>query len=74
MGTSIPNYGTIIGKNLVLRGIANGSRAMLVDFVRAVDANGIEPVVQKTFPFDEAPAAYAYLASAEHVGKVLIEF
>lgn len=74
MGATISNYGTIIGKNLVLRGIANGSRAMLVDFVRAVDANGIEPVVQKMFPFDEAPAAYAYLASAEHVGKVLIEF
>lgn len=71
-GMSVPGYGTIIGKNLTLKGIANGSREMLVNLVRAVEANGIETVVNKTFAFDEAPAAYAYLAAAEHVGKVLI--
>ncbi len=69
----LPNYGTIIGKNLTLRGIAEGSRAMLVRLVRAVEANGIEPVVNKVFPFDRAADAYAYLAAAEHVGKVMIE-
>ena len=69
----LPNYGTIIGKNLTLRGIAEGSRAMLVRLVRAVEANGIEPVVNKVFAFDQAPEAYAYLASSEHVGKVMIE-
>lgn len=73
-GTAIPNYGTIIGKNLVLRGIANGSRAMLADFLQTVEANGIQPLVQKSFRFDDAPAAYAFLASGEHVGKVLVEF
>lgn len=71
-GMSVPGYGTIIGKNLTLRGIANGSREMLVKLVRAVEANGIETVVNKTFRFDEAPAAYAYFAAAEHVGKVMI--
>ncbi len=71
-GMEVPGYGTIIGKNLTLRGIANGSRAMLAKLVRAVEANGIQPVVNKVFAFDEAPAAYAYLAQAEHVGKVLI--
>ncbi|KQM22204.1 zinc-dependent alcohol dehydrogenase family protein [Novosphingobium sp. Leaf2] len=71
-GMSVPGYGTIIGKNLTLKGIANGSREMLVNLVRAVEANGIETVVNKTFAFDEAPAAYAYLDAAEHVGKVLI--
>lgn len=73
-GMSVPGYGTIIGKNLTLRGIANGSREMLVKLVRAVEANGIETVVNKTFAFDAAPEAYAYLAAAEHVGKVMIEF
>lgn len=71
-GMSVPGYGTLIGKNLTLKGIANGSREMLTKLVRAVEANGIETVVNKTFPFDAAPEAYAYLASAEHVGKVMI--
>lgn len=73
-GMSVPGYGTIIGKNLTLRGIANGSRAMLARLVRAVEANGIVPVVNKVFPFDAAPQACAYLAQAGHVGKVLISF
>lgn len=72
-GTALPNYGSIIGKNLTLKGIANGSRAMLAALVRAVEANGIETPVNKVFPFDDAPEAYVYLAAAEHVGKVMIE-
>ena len=71
-GESIPNFGTIIGKNLVLKGIAEGSRAMLARLLRAVEANAIQPVVDRTFGFDEAPQAYAYLKSGSHVGKVLI--
>jgi len=72
MDMAVPGYGTLIGKNLTLRGIANGSREMLVRLLRAVEANGIRTVVNKTFPFDAAPEAYGYLAAAEHVGKVLI--
>jgi NADPH:quinone reductase-like Zn-dependent oxidoreductase len=57
----------------VLKGIAEGSRAMLARLVTAVAANGLQPVIDKRFPFAEAPAAYAYLKSASHVGKVLID-
>ncbi|WP_026326017.1 zinc-dependent alcohol dehydrogenase family protein [Sphingomonas sp. Mn802worker] len=73
-GEGLPNYGTIIGKNLTLRGIAEGSREMLARLLRAVEANNIEPVVAKTFAFAEAADAYAHLASADHVGKVMIQF
>lgn len=68
----LPNYGSIIGKNLTIRGIAEGSRAMLVRLLRAIAANNIQPVIDRTFPFDEAPAAFAYLKSGAHVGKVMI--
>jgi NADPH:quinone reductase-like Zn-dependent oxidoreductase len=71
--TGLPNYGAIIGKNLTLRGIAEGSRAMLARLVGAIAANGLEPVIDKVFGFDEAPAAYAYLKSGAHLGKVLIK-
>jgi len=69
----LPNYGAIIGKNLTIKGIAEGSRAMLVRLVRAIEANGIQPVIDSTYPFDRAAEAYAHLASASHVGKVLIK-
>lgn len=69
----LPNFGTIIGKNLTLRGIAEGSRAMLADFAAAAAANGLEPVINKVFSFDQAADAYAYLQQGDHVGKVMIE-
>jgi len=68
----LANYGTIIGKNLTLRGIAEGSRAMLADLVRAMTASTIAPVIDHTFAFAEAQAAYAYLKSGDHLGKVMI--
>lgn len=71
-GEPLLNYGSIIGKNLVLGGIAAGSRAMLARLVRAVEANGILPVIDSSFAFDEAPAAYAHLKSGTHFGKVVI--
>lgn len=70
----IPNYGAIIGKNLVIRGIAEGSKAMLKRLLDAVAINGIEPVIDRVFPFDEAKQAYEYLHQAGHVGKILIRF
>jgi NADPH:quinone reductase-like Zn-dependent oxidoreductase len=68
----LPNYGTIIGKNLTLKGIAEGSRAMLAALVDTVAAHDIEPVIDRTFSFEEAPDAYRYLKSGTHVGKVII--
>jgi NADPH:quinone reductase-like Zn-dependent oxidoreductase len=69
----LPNFSTIIGKNLVLRGITAGNRRMLSDLVRAVDAGGMVPVIGKRFGFAEAGAAYAYLKSGACMGKVLVE-
>jgi NADPH:quinone reductase-like Zn-dependent oxidoreductase len=71
-GAGLPNFGTIIGKNLTLHGIAAGSRAMLVDFVAAAAANKLVPVISATYPFDRAPEAYAQLQSAAGMGKVML--
>ncbi|RMP05281.1 putative alcohol dehydrogenase [Pseudomonas syringae pv. persicae] len=70
----IPDYLSLILKNVTIRGIANGSRAMFTDLIRAIEANGVETVVARTFKFADAPQAYAYFAAAKHIGKVLIEF
>ncbi|KFG97622.1 NADPH:quinone oxidoreductase [Burkholderia paludis] len=63
---------SLIGGIRQLHGFMVGSRAMLDDVVRFVDAQRIAPVVDRVFGFDEAPQAYAYLASGQHFGKVVI--
>lgn len=69
---ALPNFSSLVGKNLVLRGITAGSRSMLARLVRAAAGNGLAPVIDREFAFDDAAAAYAHLASAAHLGKVLI--
>jgi NADPH:quinone reductase-like Zn-dependent oxidoreductase len=68
----LPNFSSILGKNLVLRGITAGNRRMLNDLVRAADANSLVPVIGATFGFHEAPQAYEFLKSGKCLGKVLI--
>ncbi len=70
---NLPNFSTIIGKNLTLRGITEGSRSMLQGLVQAAAANDLKPVINRKFSFAEAPAAYAYLKSGDHMGKVMIQ-
>ncbi|WP_334031361.1 NAD(P)-dependent alcohol dehydrogenase [Burkholderia orbicola] len=62
----------LIGGVKQLHGFMVGSRAMLDDVVRLVDAKRIKPVVDRVFGFDEAPQAYAHLQSGQHFGKVVI--
>lgn len=70
--SGLPNFSTIIGKNLILRGVAEGSRAMLAELVKTVAANDIQPVIDREFAFADAAAAYQHLKSGDHMGKVMI--
>lgn len=67
------SQGPIIAKNIAIKGIASGSRAMLAAALDVVASKGISTVIDRSFGFDDAPAAYAHLESGAHLGKVLIE-
>jgi NADPH:quinone reductase-like Zn-dependent oxidoreductase len=69
---ALPNFSSLVGKNLTLRGITAGNREMLVRLVRAAAAGGLQPVIDREFGFDDAAGAYAHLAAGGHLGKVLI--
>lgn len=49
-----------------------GSREMFDRMNRAIAANGIEPVFDRTFGFDEVREAYRYLDSGAHKGRVVV--
>jgi NADPH:quinone reductase-like Zn-dependent oxidoreductase len=55
-----------------MRGIFVGSAEMARSLNNAIDANAINPVVDKIFGFDDAKAAYAYHASPALFGKTVI--
>lgn len=56
-----------------IHGIFVGNRAMFASMLAAIATHGIEPVVDRVFPFAEAPAALAHMESGSHFGKIVIE-
>ncbi|MBL9027707.1 MAG: NAD(P)-dependent alcohol dehydrogenase [Myxococcales bacterium] len=62
----------VFHKALRVHGVYVGSVAMFESLVRALEASGIEPVVDRAFAFGDAARAYEHLASGAHFGKVVI--
>jgi NADPH:quinone reductase-like Zn-dependent oxidoreductase len=63
---------TLFAKRASLCGIQVGSRDMFEAMVRALEVAKLEPVIDRVFDFGDARAAYEYLASGKHFGKVVI--
>ena len=55
-----------------LHGIFVGDRAMFEEMNRAIEINGIKPVIDTVYSFDQAPDAFRQAASGAFVGKVVI--
>jgi NADPH:quinone reductase-like Zn-dependent oxidoreductase len=64
--------GAILHKNIRIQGTYVGSVAMFERLVAAVAQSGLRPVIDRVFAFEDARAAYAYLDSGAHLGKVVI--
>ena len=63
----------LILKSPTVQGISVGHRRALEDFVRAVDAIGLKPVIDRRYRFEEAREAFAHLDRGAF-GKIVIEF
>lgn len=59
-------------KGASIRGIFVGSRGMAQRLNAFIDAHGIKPVIDRTFPMEQALEAYRYQSSASLFGKVVI--
>ena len=56
-----------------INGIFVGSRAMFANMLKAIETHGIHPVIDREFPFDQAPAALEHMRSGGHFGKIVIK-
>jgi NADPH:quinone reductase-like Zn-dependent oxidoreductase len=64
----------LMAKQARLQGLIVGSRREQQDFVRALDASGIRPIVDRRFPLDQLADAFRYEMGAGHFGKIGIEW
>jgi len=66
------NTAAILRRHIRVQSVYVGSREMFEEMNRAIAQHGLRPWIAKSFAFEEARAAYDYLASAAHMGKVTI--
>ncbi len=62
----------ILMKSVHLRGIFVGSRALFEEMSRAVGEHQLRPVVDKVFPFEQAPDAFRLMQRGGHFGKIVV--
>jgi NADPH:quinone reductase-like Zn-dependent oxidoreductase len=63
----------ILRRRLTIPAISTGSREMFEQMNRAIAHWRLHPVIDRVFAFYAAQEAYAHLAGANHIGKVVIE-
>ena len=59
-------------RSVTVRGLFVGSRATFEAMNRAVALHKVKPVVDRVFPFEEAPAAFRLMQSGGHFGKIAV--
>jgi NADPH:quinone reductase-like Zn-dependent oxidoreductase len=64
---------TALIKQLRLQGLIVGNRSQQQDMVKAIDANGMHPMVDKVFPLESIVDAFKYQESNQHFGKICLE-
>ncbi len=62
----------ILAKRAHVHGIQVGSREMFEAMNRAISHAKLKPIIDRQFEFGEARAAFDYLASRAHFGKIVI--
>ena len=62
----------LFSKNLRVQGLTVGSRAMQLDMIEAVEANGIKPVISDTFDLADLADAFRHQAAHKHFGKIAV--
>ncbi len=63
----------VMVKQLKIVGLTVGSRRHQRDLIRAIDAAGYKPVLDKHFPLKDLGAAFKHQASNAHFGKIVVD-
>ena len=62
----------LLMKSVRLQGIFVGSRQMFEEMNRAIALHKVRPVIDKTFPLEQAREALAYMEKGLHFGKIVL--
>lgn len=64
----------LMQRQIRLQGLVVGSRRHQIEMVRAMEATGIRPMIDRTFSLADIADAFRYQESGGHFGKIALEF
>lgn len=66
--------GALLRKQARLQGLLVGNRRQQIEYVRAIEATGMRPVIDRTFPLAGIADAFRLEAAGGHFGKICLEW
>lgn len=72
-GGEVPTA-ALMARQARLQGLIVGSRRQQVELVRALDATGVRPVIDRGFALEEISDAFRHQEAGAHFGKICLEF
>ena len=70
---NVPTAAIMI-KHVRLQGLIVGNRRQQQDMVRAIEATGLKPVIDRTFGIEALADAFRYQETGKHLGKICVAF
>ncbi|MCL1480873.1 MULTISPECIES: NAD(P)-dependent alcohol dehydrogenase [unclassified Marinobacter] len=64
----------LMAKQARLQGLIVGSRTHQQEMIHAIEANGMHPVLDRSFALEEIADAFRHEESGKHFGKICLEF
>jgi NADPH:quinone reductase-like Zn-dependent oxidoreductase len=62
----------ILSRQIRIHGVYVGSKVDFIAMNKAISQAKLKPVIDRVFPFEDAPAAFQHMESAAHFGKIVI--
>lgn len=64
----------LMAKQARLQGLIVGNREQQQDMVRAIEASGMRPVIDRSFALEDIADAFRHEEAGKHFGKICLEF
>jgi NADPH:quinone reductase-like Zn-dependent oxidoreductase len=69
----VPTAAIMVG-NVRIHGITVGSHEHQLAMIRAIETNGIRPVIDSSYPLEGLAGAFRHQESGRHFGKICVEW
>ncbi len=67
------SLGLALARQLRLQALMVGSHRQQQEMIRAIEANGMHPVIDSHFPLDQIVTAFRHQESGRHFGKIVLD-